>query len=64
MTNAAPAWQPDNPHNQLPALPPLHELENRAVLKACIEACAALAELTSNQTMLINHPAAGSQRKL
>ena len=44
MTDAA-AWHPEQPHNQLPALPPAHELESRTVLKACIEARAALAEL-------------------
>jgi Fic family protein len=60
MTNAAPAWNPEQPHNQLPALPPASELETRAVLKACIEARAALAELKQaaelipNQAMLIN----------
>lgn len=53
-------WAPDRPHNQLPPLPPLGELESRAVLKACITARAALAELKQaaglipNQTMLIN----------
>jgi Fic family protein len=53
-------WRPDQPHNRLPALPPAHELESRAVLKACIEARAALAELKQaaelipNQAMLIN----------
>ncbi|QHE88555.1 protein adenylyltransferase Fic [Hydrogenophaga sp. BPS33] len=60
MKNAAPAWHPEQPHNELPALPPVHELESRAVLKACIEARAALAELKQaaelipNQAMLIN----------
>lgn len=60
MTDAALAWHPEQPHNQLPALPPAHELETRAVLKACIEARAALAELKQaaelipNQAMLIN----------
>jgi Fic family protein len=60
MTDAAPAWLPEKPNNQLPALPPAHELESRAVLKACIEARAALAELKQaaelipNQAMLIN----------
>jgi Fic family protein len=61
MTNAEPvAWRPDKPHNQLPPLPPPQELESRAVLKACITARAALAELKQaaelipNQTMLIN----------
>ncbi len=54
------AWRPDKPHNQLPPLPPSLELESRAVLKACITARAALAELKQaaelipNQTMLIN----------
>jgi Fic family protein len=53
-------WRPELPHNQLPALPPARELETRAVLKACIEARAALAELKQaaelipNQAMLIN----------
>jgi len=53
-------WRPELPHNQLPALPPARELESRAVLKACIEARAALAELKQaaelipNQAMLIN----------
>lgn len=53
-------WTPDRPHNQLPPLPPSGELESRAVLKACITARAALAELKQaaglipNQTMLIN----------
>lgn len=48
------------PYNRLPALPPAHELESRVVLKACIEARAALAELKQaaelipNQAMLIN----------
>ena len=60
MTDAAPAWHPEQPHNHLPSLPPAHELETRAVLKACIEARAALAELKQaaelipNQAMLIN----------
>jgi Fic family protein len=60
MTNAIPGWRPEQPHNQLPALPPVHELESRVVLKACIEARAALAELKQaaelipNQAMLIN----------
>jgi Fic family protein len=60
MTNLDTPWRPDQPHNQLLALPPSHELESRAVLKACIEARAALAELRQaaelipNQSMLIN----------
>jgi hypothetical protein len=45
MTGLDNPWRPDLPHNQLPSLPPARELETRAVLKACIEARAALAEL-------------------
>ncbi len=55
------AWPgPTVPYNDLPPLPPTEELENRAVLKACIEARAALAELKQscalipNPTVLIN----------
>ncbi len=53
-------WQPDKPYNLLPPLPPLQELESHPVLKACITARSALAELKQaadlipNQTMLIN----------
>jgi Fic family protein len=60
MTDLETPWRPGLPHNQLPALPPARELESRAVLKACIEARAALAELKQaaelipNQAMLIN----------
>jgi Fic family protein len=60
MTDLDSPWRPELPHNQLRALPPARELESRAVLKACIEARAALAELKQaaelipNQAMLIN----------
>ena len=60
MTNLDRPWRPELPHNQLPELPPARELESRPVLKACIEARAALAELKQaaelipNQAMLIN----------
>ena len=60
MTFPEPCWRPELPYNQLPALPPACELETRAVLKACIEARAALAELKQaaelipNQAMLVN----------
>lgn len=54
-------WRADQPYNQLPLLPPSLELiETRAVLKACISARAALAELKQagelipNKSMLIN----------
>ncbi|SNX60658.1 Fic family protein [Nitrosomonas ureae] len=54
------AWRPDQPYNDLPLLPPATELETRAVLKQCIAARAALAELKQaaelipNQGVLIN----------
>jgi len=60
MTDPDPTWRPDRAHNGLGARPPARELESRAVLKACIEARAALAELKQaaelipNQAMLIN----------
>ena len=60
MTDRDSPWRPELPHNQLPTLPPARELESHAVLKACIEARAALAELKQaaelipNQAMLIN----------
>jgi Fic family protein len=54
------AWRADQPYNQLPLLPPGSELESKPVLRACITARAALAELKQaaelipNQRMLIN----------
>lgn len=54
------AWHPDQPYNDLPLLPPTTELETRTVLKQCISARAALAqlkeaaELIPNQGVLIN----------
>lgn len=53
-------WKPDRPYNLLPLLPPAKEVETRVVLKQCITARAALAELKQaaelipNQSMLIN----------
>ena len=53
-------WRPELPYNDLPLLPPAVELETKLVLKRCIEARAALAELKQaaelipNQAMLIN----------
>lgn len=53
-------WRHDHAYNALPIPPPVGELETRSVLKACIEARAALAELKQaaelipNQAMLIN----------
>lgn len=54
------SFRPNQPYNDLPGLPPETELETTAVLKACVEARAALAELKQlgeaipNQAMLIN----------
>ncbi|MBI4184232.1 MAG: Fic family protein [Proteobacteria bacterium] len=53
-------FRPDRPFNDLPPLPPAADVESRAILKACIEARAALAQLKAtgdlvpNQTVLIN----------
>jgi Fic family protein len=53
-------FSPEQPYNDLPLLPPLAEIETKMVLKACIEARAAVAELKQcgglipNQSMLIN----------
>lgn len=53
-------WSAEQPYNSLPKLPPLKELETRSVLKRCIPARAALAELKQaarllpNQAVLIN----------
>lgn len=53
-------WQPDRPYNDLPRLPPTSELETKVVLKQCIAARSALAELKKaaelipNPAMLIN----------
>ena len=60
MSEQATAWKADQPYNALPPLPPRAELETRAVLKQCITARAALAELKQaaqlipNQAVLIN----------
>jgi len=54
------SWQPDRPYNNLPAIPSAEVLETKPVLRACIEARAALAGLKRgaglipNQSMLIN----------
>ncbi len=54
------AFDPNRPFNDLPDLPPASETETKAVLRSCIAARAALAELRvsgtliPNQAMLIN----------
>lgn len=54
-------WNPETPYNELPRLPPdLERIETRSVLKACISARAAIAELKTagelipDQGLLIN----------
>lgn len=53
-------WKPEQPYDGLPPLPPVADLESKAVLKQCITARTALAELKGaaellpNQGMLIN----------
>ncbi|WP_077003106.1 protein adenylyltransferase Fic [Variovorax sp. KK3] len=60
MTSKTPTWRPDRPYDELPALPPTADLESKAILKQCITARAALAELKQatelipNATVLIN----------
>lgn len=55
-----PRWRADTPYNDLPALPPMQELETKAVLKQCVESRSRLSELKQaaqlipNQAMLIN----------
>lgn len=54
------SWTTDQPYNELPQLPPAIDLESAKILKACIPARAALAELKQagellpNQGLLIN----------
>ena len=58
--DATNAWRPEQPYNGLPPLPPARDLETKAILKRCITARAALAELKQaaelipNQGVLIN----------
>jgi Fic family protein len=57
---SVPSWLPQLPYDGLPPLPPAVELETKVVLKQCIAARTALAELKGsaellpNQGMLIN----------
>lgn len=54
------SWQQDQPYNDLPGLPPIAVLDSKSILKACIPARAAMAELKQagqllpNQGLLIN----------
>ena len=53
-------WRADKPYNEIPLLPPTVDLETKAILKQCIRARAALAELKGaaelipNPSILIN----------
>ena len=49
-----PAFDPTRPYNALPPLPPKADVESRAILKACIDARAALASLKHAGTLLPN----------
>ena len=49
-----PHWQPDKPFNELPLLPPAADLETKAVLKQCIRARSALAELKQAGELIPN----------
>lgn len=55
-----PDFDPKQPHNRLPLLPPAADIESKAILKICIEARAALEGLRQagaqlpNQAVLIN----------
>lgn len=48
------SWRADQPYNNLPPLPPSVELETRPVLKQCIPARAALAELKQAAELIPN----------
>jgi Fic family protein len=50
----SPAWRPDQPYDRLPGLPPSRELETKIVLKQCVNARAALAELNQAAALIPN----------
>jgi Fic family protein len=60
MSSQPTRWLPEQPFNDLPRLPPKTDIESKVILKLCIEARAALAELKQaaqlipNQSVLIN----------
>lgn len=59
IDNSRSDWRPDQPYNTLPDLPPRTEVDTKAVLRQCITARAAIAELRQaaelipNQSILI-----------
>ena len=48
------AWRPDEPFDQIPLLPPKSDLETKVVLKHCIQARVALAELKRAAELIPN----------
>lgn len=48
------AFVSDRPFNDLPRLPPAKEIETKPILRACIEARAALAELKISGRLIPN----------
>jgi Fic family protein len=48
------SWEPSHPYDALPALPPTAELESKAVLKQCVGARSALAELKVAAALIPN----------
>ena len=54
FVNMTRPWHPHRPHNALPELPPAGDLETKAVLKRCITARAALADLNRAADLMPN----------
>jgi Fic family protein len=52
--NISTSWDPKRPYEELPHLPPAAELESRAVLKRCVAARSALAELRVAAALIPN----------
>lgn len=48
------SFDPARPYNDLPALPPRHDIETKAVLKTCVAARSALAELKISGRLIPN----------
>lgn len=53
-TLGPPTWRPEQPYDALPLLPPKQDVETRAVLKQCIAARTALAELKQAADLIPN----------
>jgi len=54
IVNTSPAWDPQRPYDALPPLPPAADLESRQVLKRCVAARSALAELRVAAALIPN----------